>query len=431
MQIKFIDLSAENALIISAFKNRLDLIISQNDFVGGFDVSAFENEFGAFLTLEDRSSLFDDNLDALQESLNNPEKALFCDLRSVILGGAFESKLKDSEVKANVLGVANGTDALEIALQSLNLPKQSEIIICATTFKATAEAVLNAGFKAVIVDCDDLYNLSGDILSDYISSKTSAIIVTHLYGRIGKMQQILSLCKTHNLALIEDASQAHGAQFRLENKLLSAGLIGDIGTFSFYPSKNLGAIGDGGAIVSKNDRLIDRCRSIANHGARSDDKKVANLIGRNSRLDSIQAAFLRLKLRVLDENNAKRRAQALLYSELLSDNKNLSLPKLPDLKSRHVWHIYAINLQRDLEGAREELREFLSFWGVQTHVHYPKSLAHVPEFKTNVNCIIHPTPVANYWEKNVLSLPIGAHMDEAKIRYICEKINNFIRANAD
>lgn len=377
--IKFLDLRAENEPLLPEFLKDFRQILNDSDFVNGHAVSEFEREFFEFL------------------------------------GGG----------TGGCVGVGNGTDALEISLRALNLPKNSQILMCATTFKASAEAVLNTRLRPVIVDCDENFNFDPSAVLGALNENTSAIIATHLYGQIAAISALKEICTQNNLALIEDVSQAHGARTKIGNETVAAGLIGDVGTFSFYPSKNLGALGDGGAIVSTNENLIARARSIANHGALPKNTKIKPQIGRNSRLDSLQAAFLRKKLEILNEKNLARQKQAALYTELLLANKNLKIPKIPLFQASHVWHIYAVKLQRDFEGARDSLREFLAFCGVQTHVHYPQHLGAIKEFSSSANCTIHPVPNANSWQKNVLSLPIGAHMDDEKIRFVCEKINAF------
>lgn len=381
MDIKFLDLKALNAPYFDPFLQEMRQILEQSAFIKGESSKSFEENFAQYLNVK------------------------------------------------GCVGVGNGTDALEIALRALNLPKGSQIILPANTFKASCEAILNTGYKAVIVDCDDSYNIDPIALAQAINSHTSAILVVHLYGRICDMSQILKIARSKSLAIIEDCSQAHGARAKIEQQMLFAGGIGDIAAFSFYPSKNLGAIGDGGAITSNSTTLLERARSIANHATSQDAKPL--FIGRNSRLDNLQAAFLNLKLPDLESQNTHRQNIAKLYCELLTGLDSIALPELPLLAHQSVWHLFVIRLQRELEGKRDALQDYLAQNGIQTHIHYPHNLTRIKEIKTHINTIIHPTPNANHWDENILSLPMGIHIQEKQVIYACQKIKEFCQIHSN
>lgn len=372
MEVKFLDLFCANAPYYEEFSEKLKDMYLNSRFIQSVECTQFEEEF-----------------------------ANFCGTLGCV-------------------GVANGTDALEIAIRSLNLPKGSQIIVPANTFKATAEAVLNMGFKMVMVDCDENYNISTQALLSAITPQTSAIIVVHLYGRVCDMGVIMNIAHNHGLLVIEDCSQAHGARIRIQNDMKRVGSIGDVGTYSFYPSKNLGAIGDGGAIVSNVRSLLDRARNIANHSLL---ESKPSFVGRNSRLDSIQAMFLTLKLKDLDAQNIHRSRIAKKYNETLAQCKGLVCPEIVE---SCVWHHYVVRLTDKLSGQREALRKFLEDRGVHTHIHYPISLNKMPELKNHIHTYIHPLPNASNWDKDILSLPIGLHVEEEQVEYIGSCFAEFI-----
>ncbi|CBG40619.1 DegT/DnrJ/EryC1/StrS family aminotransferase [Helicobacter mustelae] len=377
MQIPFLDLTSLNKPYFSPFLRRTKEIFAQSDFINGAACKQFEQEFARYIG------------------------ARYC------------------------LGVGNGTDALEIAIKALNLPKGSQIILPANTFKASCEAILNTGHKAVIVDCNEDYTINIPSLKRALTPGSAAILVVHLYGRICDMASILEIARSYELALIEDCSQAHGARIKIGNKMLFAGNIGDIATFSFYPSKNLGAIGDGGCILSNDKNLISRCQNIANHCPNPQEK--IHFIGRNSRLDSLQAAFLSLKLPDLEAQNQHRQKIAKLYREKLCNIHALVLPQIPVFAHQCVWHLYVVRLQGELEGKREDLMEFLRERGIETRVHYAQNLTKLKEIHSNISTITSPTPNANNWEANLLSLPMGTHLQEKDIIIIAESIQAFCK----
>ncbi len=375
MEIKFLDLSAVNERYYPEFARRCREMFLKSGFIGSQECEEFERDFAAFLGID------------------------FC------------------------IGVGNGTDALEIAIKALNLPKGSQIILPNNTFVADAEAILNMGYKAVLIDCDESYNISPKAILSALTPQTSALLVVHLYGRMCEMNAIIKIAEDHNLLVIEDCSQAHGAKIRFKGAMQYAGTIGDIGTYSFYPSKNLGAIGDAGCVVTKNASTAKRVRSIANHHSGGCDK--LHFVGRNSRLDALQAMFLSLKLKDLPAHNLHRKQMALLYHETLEGIEGIVRPELSNADLNCVWYVYCIRLIGALSGRREVLQKFLSLRGVQTHTHYPQALSKIPEIKSHINVIVHSTPNANNWDKDILSLPIGLHVGEKEVKYICDLIREF------
>lgn len=329
--------------------------------------------------------------------------------------GQFEKAFAEFQKADFCVGVGNGTDAIEIALESLELPEQSEVIVPANSFIASSEAVTRSNLKVVFCDCDpETYLLDIDDLKNRITDKTSAIVCVHLYGNPCPMDELLEISKQHDLKLIEDSAQAHGAEYKGQR----IGAIGDIGTFSFYPGKNLGAYGDGGAIVTNSKELADRCRMIANHGRV--DKYIHEFEGRNSRLDGLQAAILNVKLQSLDSWIEKRNNVAKAYLAGLSDIKGLVCP---DVKrdNRHAFHLFVVQTDR-----RDELRKFLGDLGIQTGVHYPISLTELPAY-AYLKSDSSPK-VASRMSNTLLSLPIGEHLDDEDIVSVVRSVQTFFRS---
>ena len=311
------------------------------------------------------------------------------------------------------LGVANGTDALEIALESLNLPKNAEIIVPNFTFLSPAEAVVRGGYKLVLADINlKDFTISIDSVKALISKKTSAIIVVHLFGNPCNMSEILKLTRKENLKLIEDCSQAHGAKFNGKN----VGNFGDIGTFSFYPTKNLGAFGDSGAIVTNNKKTYERVKKISNHGRI--DTYDHSLAGRNSRLDSIQAFVLNEKLKSLDIENLSRISQAECFLNKINakDIKKMNLNK----SQFSVFHQFPI-----LTKKRDALLNFLKKRGISAGVYYPKPLSKMQAFRNLVSKNKFHDLNSKVASKNILSLPIGPHLDIKDAEYITNAIQSF------
>lgn len=308
------------------------------------------------------------------------------------------------------LGVANGTDALEIALWALDLPKDSEVLVPANTFIATSEAVTRNNLKVKFVDCDEFYQICPISLQQTITKNTSAVIVVHLYGHPSNMDKILSITKEYNLKLIEDCAQAHGADYNGQK----VGSFGDISTFSFYPGKNLGAYGDGGAIITNNKELEEKCRIYANHGR--SNKFEHCFEGRNSRLDGLQAGILDIKLPYLNQWIKKRQFIAEYYIENIK-NPLIILPSI-NKNVNAVWHLFVIKT-----GKRNTLIKYLNSKNIQTGIHYPIALPKLKAYSYLNSDYSHYKAVKE--DKYLLSIPIGEHLLETEIDYIVNVINDY------
>lgn len=305
------------------------------------------------------------------------------------------------------IGVGNGTDAIEIALKSLDLPQGSKVLVPANSFIATSEAVTNAGFEVVFADVKDDYTIKLEMVGGL-----KAVICVHLYGQPCDMDEITAFCAEHSLALIEDCAQAHGATYRGQK----VGTFGSAATFSFYPGKNLGAYGDGGAITTNDDALAKKMRMMANHGRTS--KYDHEFEGRNSRLDALQAAVLSVKLSYLEDWLKRRNSVAGVYLRELADTP-LVLPTTYTDR-RHAWHLFVVRTDR-----RDELKEFLASRNIETGIHYPVALPKLAAYSYNTQdssgffaCRI---------DKELLSLPIGEHLNESDAMFVCEKIREFFK----
>jgi dTDP-4-amino-4,6-dideoxygalactose transaminase len=324
----------------------------------------------------------------------------------------FQTTFAEYQQARHCLGVANGTDAIEIALEALKLPPGSEIIVPANTFIATSEAVTRAGHRVVFADIDpETYTLDSYDVKRRISPRTAAIIAVHLYGHPCDMDSLLALAAKHGLKVVEDCAQAHGAEFKGHR----VGAIGDIGTFSFYPGKNLGAYGDGGAIVTNDDDLAKQCRMIANHGRI--DKYNHEFEGRNSRLDGLQAAILNVKLKHLDIWVERRNEIARQYIAGLSDIKAITLPIIrPEV--RHAFHLF---VGRSMQ--RDALTRHLSQASIQTGIHYPIALPKLAAY-TYLNQADEPM-IANQQDSQLLSLPMGEHLSNEQVLDVIQAIRVF------
>lgn len=324
----------------------------------------------------------------------------------------------------HVIGCANGTDALQIALMALGLKSGDEVITPDFTFIATVEVVALLGMVPVIVDVDpDTYTIDPDKLEKAITPRTKAIIPVHLFGQCANMEEIVAIAKKHNIYIIEDVAQATGTNYIYKSGLTAkAGSIGDIGTTSFFPSKNLGCFGDGGALFTNNDGLAEEIKSISNHGMKV--RYYHDKIGVNSRLDTIQAAILRVKLKYLDEFNISRIKAADLYDQLLGDCKNLKTPSRASW-SNHIFHQYTLRL---LKGNRAELIKYLSEKGIPSMVYYPVPLHaqkafEVYQSKANNRLF----PVSDTLCETVFSLPMHTELTVETQQYICDAILNFLK----
>lgn len=350
-------------------------------------------------------------------------------IKSVLDSTAFikgpDVKLFEQELQAfmgveNVVSCANGTDALHLALKVLGLKPGDEVITTNFTFIATVEVVALLGLKPVLVDPDPgSFNISVEAIRKAITPKTKAIVPVHLFGQCTDMEGIMELAKKHGLFVVEDAAQATGADYFFKNGIVKkAGTIGHIGTTSFFPSKNLGCYGDGGALYTNDEKWATKLRSIANHGMKVryhyDD------IGVNSRLDTLQAAILRVKLRYLSEFNSARNAVAEQYDKAFAQCNALTVPERVKYSS-HIFHQYTIKVRN---GQRDPLKEFLGTKNIPSMVYYPGPL-HMQNAYGYLGYSDSDFPVTTALCKEVLSLPMHSEMDKEQIDYITKSILEF------
>ena len=356
-----VDLNAQYQSIKKEIDAAMGRVIKNSAFIGGSEVRQFEEEFAAFCGAE------------------------------------------------ACVGVGNGTDALYLTLRALEIGPGDEVITVSHTFVATAEAITLAGARPVFVDISqDTMLMSPDALESAITSRTRAIIPVHLYGQPCDMDRISEIAGRHGLKVIEDAAQAHGARWRGQR----VGTLGDVGCFSFYPGKNLGAYGDGGAVVSREPDLVSKIRMLANHGRR--EKYVHELEGVNSRLDGLQAAILRVKLAHMEAWNAARRAHAAQYMNILAET-GIRLPAVKE-HAEPVWHLFVI---RVLD--RDQLRAELAEVGISTGVHYPLPLHRQPAF-TYLGMSEGSLPVTEVVASEVLSLPMFPELTQEQIQHLGEAL---------
>jgi dTDP-4-amino-4,6-dideoxygalactose transaminase len=329
-----------------------------------------------------------------------------------ILGKSVEQFEKDFSQYHNVkhcLGVASGLDALFLSLRALSFEKGSEVIVPSNTYIATILSIINAGLKPILVEPDiATYNINPIEIEKAINSKTKAVMLVHLYGKSCEMDRILKICNKNNIKLIEDCAQSHGAMFK--GKL--TGIFGDIGAFSFYPTKNLGALGDGGAIITNNDSIAFEVKRLRNYG--SNVKYYNEVIGYNSRLDEIQAGFLSIKLKKLDEINLHKRKLANIYLENLKKDYIK-----PSVHKDHfdVYHIFNIRRSK-----RDQLRSYLLDHHIKTEIHYP-----VPPYKQKAlaDIVSDNFPISEEIHNTTLSLPCSFGHTEEEIYKVVEIMNKF------
>lgn len=376
MDIPLVDLKAQYLSIKEDIDTEIKEVISKMAFVGGSYVKEFEQAFAAF-----------------------------CGVRHCI-------------------GVGNGTDALYIAMKCLGIGPGDEVIVPANSFIATSEAVTMTGARVAFVDIDPrTYNMDPNLLADLLKTRNSqsatrnqvkAIVPVHLFGQPADMDPILALAKEYGLKVVEDAAQAHGAVY----KGRKIGSIGDAACFSFYPGKNLGAYGDGGAVLTNNDDLAVKVRMMANHGRIG--KYDHDFEGVNSRLDGLQAAILGAKLKHLEEWTEKRRRNAFWYNEYLKET-DLVLPKEID-DVRAVYHLYVVRIKN---GKREKLQEYLNAKGISTGIHYPIAL---PKLKAYFYLELNEGsfPEATKASQEILSLPMFPELRENQIEYVAASIKEFL-----
>ncbi|KER10208.1 MAG: Pleiotropic regulatory protein [[Candidatus Thermochlorobacteriaceae] bacterium GBChlB] len=314
------------------------------------------------------------------------------------------------------LGCANGTDALQIALMALGIGKGDEVITTPFTFAATVEAIVLVGATPRYVDIDEqTFNMDADLLEAAITPNTKAIMPVHLYGQPAEIERITHIACHHGLDLIEDNAQSFGAEYKGKK----VGSFGRVSTTSFFPAKNLGAFGDAGALFTHEEDLFWKLKMIAQHGAKV--RYTHELLGVNSRLDTIQAAVLNVKLKYLDEFNKARQAAAALYDHYLSQ-ANLQTP-YRDINATHIFHQYTVLLPK--AGMRDKLQQFLSSRGVPSSVHYPIAL-HLQTAFRDERYPKGALPIAESIAERVLSLPMHTELDEEQIAYISEQVIEFV-----
>jgi dTDP-4-amino-4,6-dideoxygalactose transaminase len=332
----------------------------------------------------------------------------------------FEEALQKYLDVKHVISCANGTDALQIALMSLKLNPGDEVITTNFTFISTVEVVVLLGLKLVIVDPDpDTYNISADAIKRAITPRTKAIVPVHLFGQCADMESIMKLAQENNIFVIEDAAQATGTDFIFsDGTKKKAGTIGTIGTTSFFPSKNLACYGDGGAMFTNDDELAKKLRSIANHGMKV--KYHYDDIGVNSRLDTLQAAILNVKLKYLDQFNSARKAVADFYDEAFPGCSSIILPERAGYSS-HIFHQYTIRVKN---GRRDDLKKFLESAKIPSMIYYPGPL-HIQDAYRFLKYNENDFPVTSQLCKEVLSLPIHPDMDQEQLDYIALNVLKF------
>jgi len=368
MEIQFVDLKAQYLSIKDEIDKAILDVISKSAFIGGAYVKSFEESFAAFCNVK------------------------FC------------------------IGVGNGTDALTIALKALGIGAGDEVITVANSFIATSEAITDAGARVVFVDINpQTYNIDVNKIEKKINQKTKAIVPVHLFGQPADMDPIIALAKKYSLKIIEDAAQAHGAVYH-ERPI---GSIGDMACFSFYPGKNLGAYGDGGAILTNNDELTLKARKIANHGRT--EKYNHELEGCNSRLDGLQAAILRVKLKYLPEWIDKRQTNAYLYNKYLKDTDLITPVEINNIKA--VYHLYVVRVK---DGKRQALQDHLKKNGISTGIHYPIALPNLIAYKYLGHTEMD-FPEATKASQDILSLPMFPELTVEQIKYVANSIKAFMK----
>ena len=359
--IEYENLGKVNAPMVAELRERFDIVLESGWFVLGREVGAFEAEF-----------------------------AEYCGVRHCV-------------------GVANGLDALHLALRAFDFPAGSEVIVPANTYIATILAIVQAGCVPVLVEPDRATsNIDPSLIERAVTARTRAVMVVHLYGGMCDMDPICATCTRLDLRLIEDCAQAHGAAYKGRR----AGSFGDFGAFSFYPTKNLGCLGDGGALTTNDADLAGRIAVLRNYGSRV--KYHNEVLGYNSRLDELQAAFLRVKLRRLEVINEKKRLLAAIYRDEIGSG--FLLPgELPD--SRHVYHIFNVRHRE-----RDRLRDHLLAKHIRTEIHYPVSPVHQPAMR---GILAGSYPITDEMHATTLSLPISSFHTPDDIRSVARVLNAF------
>ena len=354
-------------------------------------------------------------------------------MQNVINAAQFINGAKCKEFSANLAGYtgaahaitcANGTDALQIALMALGLQRGDEVIVPTFTYVATAEVIALLGLVPVLVDVEwDTFNIDPEKIEEAITPRTKAIVPVHLFGQCANMGRIMEIAAKHNLYVVEDNAQAIGAQWKgvlQERENPKSGTIGNVGCTSFFPSKNLGCFGDGGAMFTNDEALAERLHCIANHGQKV--KYHHSIIGCNSRLDTLQAAVLDVKLKYLDEYISSRQSAADYYLQELASVEGIELPVTADYTT-HVYHQFTLKVR---DGRRDALKECLAKREIPSMIYYPLPLHHQEAYK-DMAVIVGGLENSVELSGRVLSLPMHTELTEEQLHYICKAIKAFYR----
>jgi dTDP-4-amino-4,6-dideoxygalactose transaminase len=366
MKINFLDLKAQYASLKDEITQSFQEVLDSTAFAGGLFVEKFENDFASFCQSE------------------------------------------------TAIGVSSGTAALWLALLALGVGKGDEVITVPNTFIATTEAISYCGAKPVFVDIDEqTYNIDTDLLENAITPQTKAVIPVHLYGQPADMDAVVEIARKHGLFVIEDACQAHGAEYKGRR----AGSIGDAGCFSFYPGKNLGAYGEAGAVITNNTELAEKIRMLRDHGQRK--KYIHSVIGWNARMDGFQGAVLSVKLKHLIAWNKARRENAQFYDDLLADTDSIITPVEANY-AKHVYHIYAIRVQK-----RDTLISALAEKDIHCGIHYPIPI-HLQDAYRFLEYGKGSFPVVEKCVDELMSLPMFPELKQEQIERVCGEIKSFL-----
>ncbi|MDP4142953.1 MAG: DegT/DnrJ/EryC1/StrS family aminotransferase [Bacillota bacterium] len=357
------------------------------------------------------------NLEVMHNEIRNEIFNKFMEVYNnnwFILGNevkSFEEEFADFCNARYCIGCGNGLDALYLILRGYEIGVGDEVIVPSNTYIATSLAVSYAGAKPIFVEPDiNSYNMDTDLIEQAITDRTKAIIAVHLYGQPAEMSRINYIAQKHNIKVIEDSAQAHGAIY----KNRKTGSLGDAAGFSFYPGKNLGALGDAGAVVTNDEELADKIRAIANYGSRR--KYYNRYKGTNSRLDEVQAAILRIKLKQLNKWNEFRDKIAQRYLEGIN-NSQIVKPHIGDYTTKHAWHLFVVRSE-----GRDDFQKYLNDSGIGTVIHYPIPM-HLQEAYSDMNFTRGDFPIAEKISTEVLSIPLWYGMKEEEIQYVIDTIN--------
>ncbi|MBX7123327.1 MAG: DegT/DnrJ/EryC1/StrS family aminotransferase [Opitutaceae bacterium] len=365
--VPFLDLRAQHDPIRAELLAAFNEVIDQNAFAGGPFVQKFEEDFAAFCRAK------------------------------------------------HAIGVGNGTDALWFALLALGVGPGDEVITVSATFMATAEAISYCGAKPVFVDIDEAtYTMNPALLERAITPRTKAIVPVHLYGQVADMDPILEIAKRHGIPVVEDACQAHGAEYKGRR----AGTMGDLGCFSFYPGKNLGALGEAGGVTTQDATLAAKVRTLREHG--QEKRYFHSMIGWNGRMDGLQAVALRIKLRALDKGNASRRTNAALYSRLLAEVPGVIAPVVAAYGAP-VFHLYVVRVKN-----RDTVLAKLGERGIGCGIHYPKPI-HLQQAYAHLGLGPGTTPVAERCAQEILSLPMFPELTAIQIETVVSELRQVLQ----